>query len=521
MPRFTEQKLVPYRDEQLFDLVADVGRYPEFLPWCAGAKLRSATETELVADLTIGFGPFRESFTSRVALQRPGLIRVRYENGPFRYLTNQWRFIPDRARLPGGFLRRFRVPQPHSAGRDRGGVQRGGATHGQCIYQTCPRGLWPADGDDRGECAAPGRRKDAERVMVHAPPRPAADAPPVRVNLYSDTQTRPTAAMKQAMMEAEVGDEQAGLDPTVDALCARMAALLGTEAAMFLPSGTMCNRVALLTHCRPGDGVLAHETAHILSAEGGGAAALGGVQIVPLAGARGQFDLATLAAALLPRWRYAVPQTLVAVEQTSNLGGGSVWAPSALRAVADWAHAHSMATHMDGARLLNAVVAAGVPAKDMAAGYDSVWLDFTKGLGAPLGAVLCGSAEFIDRAWVWKQRLGGAMRQAGLCAAACLYALDHHVDRLAEDHANAAALARALAQIEGITVEAPDTNLVFFEARGTGLPAAELAARLRARGVAVSAMGTWRLRACTHLDVDRTQIELAAAAVREALAGLR
>ena len=356
---------------------------------------------------------------------------------------------------------------------------------------------------------------------MQAPPKPPPGLPPVRVNLYSDTQTRPTAAMKQAMLAAEVGDEQAGLDPTVDALCARMAALLGTEAAMFLPSGTMCNRIALLTHCRPGDGVLAHETAHILSAEGGGAAALGGVQIMPLAGTGGQFDVAALDAALLPRSRYAVPQTLVAVEQTSNLGGGSVWPVAALRAVADWAHAHGMATHMDGARLLNAVVASGVPAREMAAGYDSVWLDFTKGLGAPLGAVLCGSADFIDRAWLWKQRLGGALRQAGICAAACLHALDHHVGRLAEDHANAAALARGLARVEGITVEQPETNLVFFDTRATGLRAAELAARLRALGVMVSAMGEWRGRACTHLDVDRGQIERAVAAMQQAVADRR
>ena len=357
--------------------------------------------------------------------------------------------------------------------------------------------------------------------MVHAPSRPPAGAPPVRVNLYSDTQTRPTAPMKQAMLAAEVGDEQAGLDPTVDALCDRMAALLGTEAAMFLPSGTMCNRVALLAHCRPGDGVLAHATAHILSAEGGGAAALGGVQITPLPGARGQFDVATLQAALLPRSRYAVAQTLVAVEQTSNLGGGAVWPLPTLRQVADWAHAHGMATHMDGARLLNAVVASGVPAAEMAAGYDSVWLDFTKGLGAPLGAVLCGSADFIERAWAWKQRLGGALRQAGICAAACLYALDHHVARLAEDHAHAAALARALGQIEGIAVEAPETNLVFFDTRGTGLRATDLAERLRGLGVLVSAMGEWRARACTHLDVDRAQVEWAAAAVRDVVAGRR
>ena len=180
-----------------------------------------------------------------------------------------------------------------------------------------------------------------------------------------------------------------------------------------------------------------------------------------------------------------------------------------------------MATHMDGARLMNAVVAAGVPAAEMAAGYDTVWLDFTKGLGAPLGAVLCGSADFIDEAWRWKQRLGGSLRQAGICAAACLYALDHNVDRLAEDHANATALARGLAQVPGLTVEEPETNLVFFDTRATGLPAAELAERLRAQGVMLSAMGTWRLRACTHLDVDRAQVEFAASAVRDAVAGRR
>ena len=232
--------------------------------------------------------------------------------------------------------------------------------------------------------------------MVHAPPRPAPGLPPVRVNLYSDTQTRPTAAMREAMMAAEVGDEQSGLDPTVNELCDRMAALLGAEAAMFLPSGTMCNEIAILTHCRPGDAVLAHHTAHILAAEGGAPAALAGVQIAALAGEGGQFSPATLAAAFNGGSRYDAPQTLVAVEQTANLGGGTIWPVAALREVADLAHARGMATHMDGARLMNAVVASGIPAAEMVAGYDSVWLDFTKGLGAPLGAVLCGPAAFIE-----------------------------------------------------------------------------------------------------------------------------
>jgi threonine aldolase len=349
--------------------------------------------------------------------------------------------------------------------------------------------------------------------MVHAPPRSTSTVP-VRVNLYSDTQTKPTPAMKAAMMEAEVGDEQSGTDPTINALCERMAALLDKPAAVFLPSGTMCNQVALATHCRPGDEVLAHETAHILTSEGGGAAAIAGVQITGLKGPLGQFAPDALQAAIRPRNRNAPPQTLVEVEQTANLGGGACWPQAALDAVAEIAHANGMATHMDGARLMNAAVALGRPAAELVRGFDSVWLDFTKGLGAPLGAVLVGSEEFIGQAWRWKQRMGGAMRQGGICAAACIYALDHNIERLAEDHANASALARGLAQIQGITVEQPQTNLVFFDTTGTGLTAAELQARARERGVLFSAMGKYRGRACTHLDVTAGQIEEAVAAIR-------
>ncbi len=353
--------------------------------------------------------------------------------------------------------------------------------------------------------------------MTYAPVRPDALLPPVRVNLYSDTQTRPSAAMKEAMMEAEVGDEQHGDDPTVHALCERMAVLLGKEAAVFLPSGTMCNEVAILTHCRPGDEVIAHETAHIIAAEGGAPAALTGVSVLGLKGPGGQFDVETLRAAFRDRRRNSPPQTLLEVEQTANLGGGTVWPMDRLNAVLGAAHGQGMATHMDGARLMNAVVAAGVPGREMTAGCDSVWLDFTKGLGAPLGAVLCGPAEFIDEAWRWKQRLGGSLRQAGLCAAGCLYALDHNIDRLAEDHANARVLARGLAQIPGITVEEPATNLVFFDTEGTGLTAEELAKRIRREGVQLSTMGRYRARACTHLDVDRAGIEMAVQVIRAAL----
>jgi threonine aldolase len=353
-------------------------------------------------------------------------------------------------------------------------------------------------------------------LMIYTPPRQPDGPGPVRVNLYSDTQTRPTRAMKEAMMRAEVGDEQHGSDPTVHALCDRMAHLLGKEAAVFLPSGTMCNVVAILTHCRAGDEVVAHQTSHILTSEGGSHAALTGVQIMPLQGPRGIFTADSVRAAIRPRTRYAPRQRLLEVEQTANIGGGTVWPLAQLNEVASVARSEGWATHMDGARLMNASVASGISAREMAASFDSVWLDFTKGLGAPLGAVLTGSKAFIDEAWRWKQRLGGSMRQAGICAAACLYALDHHVERLAEDHANAKALARGLKQMQGVAVEEPDTNLVYFDPSGAGLSAAELAQRLQREGVLVSQLGG-RLRACTHLDVTAAMIEEALSLIRREL----
>jgi threonine aldolase len=322
--------------------------------------------------------------------------------------------------------------------------------------------------------------------------------------------------MKAAMMEAEVGDEQHGDDPTVHALCDRMAKLLGKEAAVFLPSGTMCNVVAINTYCRHGDEVLAHETAHILTSEGGSHAAIAGVQINPLPGARGMFDAATLRRAIRPRNRNSPPQSMLEIEQTANIGGGAVWPLATLTELTGIAHEQGWVTHMDGARLMNACVASGISAAEMCAGFDSVWLDFTKGLGAPLGAVLAGSEEFIGEAWRWKQRLGGSMRQGGIVAAACLYALDHNVERLAEDHANAKALARGLRQIEGVEVEEPDTNLVYFDPSATGTSAVALQAALRADGIMVSVLGG-RIRACTHLDVATPMIGEALTAIRRIL----
>jgi threonine aldolase len=345
-----------------------------------------------------------------------------------------------------------------------------------------------------------------------APRDPKARA--VRINLLSDTQTRPTPGMREAIARAEVGDEQIGDDPSVNLLCERVADLLGKEAAVFMPSGTMCNVAATLSHCRPGDEIVAHESAHIIAREGGAHAALGGFQIMPLPGANGQFSPEVFRKALHPRSRYQPPQTVVSVEQTANIGGGTIWKKAALDEVVRIAKTHGLATHMDGARMLNACVASGVGAREMASGWDSAWIDFSKGLGAPVGAAIAGSRDFIDEVWRWKQRLGGSMRQAGICAAACTYALDHHVDRLADDHANARALARGLSQISGMQVQQPETNLVFFNPTGSGVTGDQMVAALGERGVLLATLDG-RIRACTHLDVTAEMIEETVGLVRE------
>jgi len=339
----------------------------------------------------------------------------------------------------------------------------------------------------------------------------------IAIDLYSDTQTRPTPAMRQAIAEAPVGDEQRGEDPSVNALCERVAELMGKEAAVFLPSGTMCNEIAILVHCRPGDEIVADETAHVITAEAGGPAALAGAMVRPLRGKRGVYGAEAAEAALREAGRYSPRSRLIVVEQTSNFGGGTVWPLETVAAVAEVARRHGLRLHMDGARLMNAVVASGVPARAFAEPFDSAWLDLSKGLGCPVGAVLVGSADLIAEAWRWKQRIGGAMRQAGIVAAAGLYALDHHVERLAEDHANARLFAERIANLPGITLdpEAVETNIVFFDVTGTRRSAAEVADELARRGVRIGATGRATMRAVTHLDVDREGVERAAEALRD------
>ncbi len=340
--------------------------------------------------------------------------------------------------------------------------------------------------------------------------------PTITVDLNSDTVTKPSRPMRAFMCDAEVGDEQKGEDPTVNRLQAMVATLLGKEAALFLPSGTMCNEIALKVHTRPGDEVLIDRTAHPIHFEAGAPGILSGVLMTGLDGTRGIYTPEQVAVAIHVPSRYAPPTRLVWVENTSNLGGGSIWPLAQVEAVCAVARTAGLVTHLDGARLMNAVVASGVSAAAYAAPFDSVWIDFTKGLGAPVGAALAGSRAFIDAAWRYKQAFGGALRQAGIVAAGGIYALEHHVERLAEDHAHARILANGLAELPGIVIdpETVETNLVYFDVAALGMTAAAWCDAVLAHGVRMSVMGHTRVRAVTHLDVDRAGIDRALAVSR-------
>ena len=333
-------------------------------------------------------------------------------------------------------------------------------------------------------------------------------------DFFSDTKTKPTAAMRRVVLDCDVGDEQKGEDPTTRALCARVADLLGKEAAVFLPSGSMCNEIAIRAHTQPGDEIICESTCHIVNFETGAPAALSGVMIRTLEGRNGIYDADQVREAIRPASRYAPKSALLCAEQTANMGGGAVWPVEQLNAVGAAAKEAGLATHMDGARLMNAAVKSGRPASAHAAKFDSVWLDFTKGLGAPVGAVLAGSEDFIARAWRLKQQMGGAMRQSGVVASMCDFALDHHVDRLADDHALAADLGQRIAAMDLVAAVTPvETNIVIFDLKEDAPVAADIAARLERDGVIIGAFGKRRIRIVTHLDVDAASAEALIAAL--------
>ena len=333
------------------------------------------------------------------------------------------------------------------------------------------------------------------------------------VDLRSDTVTRPGAGMRRAMHDAPVGDDVFGDDPTVNRLQALLAEMLGFEAGLFMPSGTQSNLAALMTHCRRGDEYLVGQNAHTYRYEGGGAAVLGSIQPQPLENEPdGSIALDRIAAAIKPDDPHFARTRLLALENTI---GGKVLPLPYQHAATALAHERGLATHLDGARLFNAAIALGVAPREIAAGFDSVSVCLSKGLGAPVGSVLLGSREFIDRAVRPRKMLGGGLRQAGVLAAAGIHALEHNVARLADDHANAQRLADGLRSIDALKVDGPHTNMVFVTVPSERLAA--LDAFLRDRGVLILARSA-NLRLVTHLDVDAAGVERAVAAFRESFA---
>lgn len=344
-------------------------------------------------------------------------------------------------------------------------------------------------------------------------------SPDAAIDLRSDTVTRPTPAMKQAMVDAPLGDDVLGDDPTVRRLEAVAAERAGKEAAVFVPSGTMANLIAIRTHTQPGDEVLMYEGGHPFNYEAGGAAAFAGVQIRPLPAARGLLSPETVEGALRPDDVHFAPARLLCVEDTSNRGGGTVYPMERLAALTSLARHRGLGTHLDGARVFDAVVASGVPLDQRASGFDTVSFCFSKGLGAPVGSVLCGSRDRMALARRVRKALGGGMRQSGMLAAAALYALEHHVQRLSVDHARARELAMGL-MIDGLSVDTPQTNMVYVEVPD----AAAWQGALEQQGIRCLSVSPTRLRLVLHLDVPDDVVRRVLAAfsrTRDAIAQAR
>jgi threonine aldolase len=336
------------------------------------------------------------------------------------------------------------------------------------------------------------------------------------IDLRSDTVTRPTPGMRAAMAAAEVGDDVFDEDPTVHRLQDRVAQLLGKEAALFVPTGTMANQICVRAHTRPGDELICETTSHVYVWEAGAPAALSGVTTRIVDGDYGVLDVGQLRDLVRPNSEHYTRTRLVVLENTHNRGGGRVYPHEKIEAIAAWARSNGLAMHLDGARLWNAHAATGMPLADSCKPFDSVTVAFSKGLGAPVGSAIAGPREFVALARRVRKLFGGAWRQAGVLAAAALYAMDHHLPKLSDDHRNARVLADAVRNTPGLRLDPPDveTNLVWFEVDASLMPAPKLAAALKDRGVLVHPAGPTTLRACTHLDVSAADAEFAADALR-------
>jgi threonine aldolase len=337
------------------------------------------------------------------------------------------------------------------------------------------------------------------------------------IDLRSDTVTRPTPAMREAMARAEVGDDVFGDDPTARALEEQVAGITGKEAALFVPSGTMGNQLALATQTRPGDEVVVGEGAHPVHYESGAGPALNGVQFA-VAGRGGFYTPDDMEAVIQPRVYWTPRTSLVAIENTHNRAGGRVWPLDQARAVAQRARSLGLATHLDGARIWNASVACGVDVSSLCAPFDTVSVCFSKGLGAPVGSAFCAPRRLVEDARRFRKRWGGGMRQVGILAAAALHALAHHRARLADDHANARALAEGLARLPGVRIDlaSVQTNIVNIDLEAPADAAANVA---RTLGVLIHASGPRRLRAVTHLEISRADVQTATEVLGQAIAG--
>ena len=332
------------------------------------------------------------------------------------------------------------------------------------------------------------------------------------IDLRSDTVTKPTPGMLAAMMAAPVGDDVYSEDPTINRLEETLAEFLGKEAALFVPSGTMANQIAVRLHARPGEELICDETSHVILWEGGGPATLSGVTVRPVKGQLGQLSLDQLKSLHRPDDIHSPRSALCWLENTHNRGGGTIQSLESTAEICSWAKANGMARHLDGARLWNAIAATGISGKSWASHFDTVNVCFSKGLGAPIGSALVGTKDQIKLARRYRKLFGGAMRQAGFLAAACLYAMEHHIERLKDDHTNAKLLAETISNKPGLKLvpETVVTNLVWFEVDRTrhGSPQ-EFTRRLREKGVLMSALGESTVRACTHLDASRADCERA------------